>query len=279
MPITLDWNRIRKRRLFLAAPLFGGNMHFVFHQSVCNLMGMCWKNKVFMGQKFICNESLVPRGRNGLAVHFLKSDCTDLLFVDADIAFSAEDALSLLQYDEPVVGGIYSRKQIDWGRIARAVKAGIDPDKLQTFGTVPVLNWLGPVTDVRMDALFPVKHLGTGFLRIRREVFEKMIEHYGSAIEYDYSAGEAPYGRRTGYDFFRSGIDERYPLHSGKRQYLSEDWAFCERAVECGFTIYAAPWIRLVHVGNYEYSHDLSVMDESMDDPSAAVESEIGVLP
>src|ERR1700687_4445217 len=128
--MTLDWDRIHKRGLFLAAPLYGGVMTFGFHQSCSNLLQLCAKNRISYGEKFIINDSLVPRARNRLAAHFLESKATDILFVDSDITFNPEDALSLLQFDEPVVGGIYSRKQVDWLRIRRAAIAGIPADKL-----------------------------------------------------------------------------------------------------------------------------------------------------
>jgi len=258
--LTPDWTKIRKRRLFLAAPIFGGVMHFGFHQSICNLIGLCMTHGVFMGQKYVGNDSLVPRARNRLVAHFLESDCTDLLFVDSDIAFHPEDALSLLAYDQPIVGGIYSRKQVDWDRISRAAKAGVPPDRLHYFGTVPVLNWMNP-GEIKLDELHEVKHIGTGFLRIRREVFESMMSKIGIGMSFDYSGDESCFQGKIGYDFFPSGPDQRFELGTGKRQYLSEDWFFCERARECGYKVYAAPWIKLVHVGPYEYAGDLSVME------------------
>lgn len=263
-----DWTKLRERRLFFAAPLYGGLLHFGFHQSVLNLMALCISKSIFMGQKYVINDSLVPRARNRLCAHFLASDCTDLLFVDSDITFQAEDALSLLAYDQPIVGGIYSRKQVDWNRIARAARANVPPDRLPTFGTVPVLNWLGPVSDVRLDELYEVRHLGTGFLRIRREVFETMIQRFGPDMAFDYSGDEPQFKGKTGYDFFRAGVDMRFPLGTGHRQYWSEDWGFCERARECGYKIWAAPWIRLTHTGSYDYHSDLSVMDEGYDGPA-----------
>jgi hypothetical protein len=209
----------------------------------------------------------VPRARNRLAAYFLDTGYTDILYVDADLSFRPEDALSLMAFDEPIVGGIYSRKQIDWLRIRRAARKGVAAALLPSFGTVPVLNWRGSLFDdnghsnFRLDSLYPVKHLGTGFLRIRREVFTKMIHHFGEEIAFDYHGDESEFKGRIGYDFFPAGIDTRYPLGSGKRQYLSEDWFHCERAMECGFMVHAAPWIRLVHHGAYDYTNDLSVMD------------------
>lgn len=249
-------------KLFLAVPLYGGQMLEGFHKSVCHLMKECAKEKIFLGIKYVVNDSLVPRARNRLAFHFLNSDCTDLLFVDADISFEAKDALSLMERPEPVIGGIYSRKQVDWGRISKAAKNGIKPYDLPPFGTVPVLNWAGPVDNVVISEPLEVRHVGTGFMRIKREVFTTMIEKYGDEIMFDYAGDEPTFKGVSGFDFFPAGIDKRFEVGTGKRQYLSEDWFFCERARECGYKIYAAPWVRLVHTGPYDYIGDLAALDE-----------------
>ena len=256
-----NFQQIRQRKIFLASPLYGGNMHFNCHQAICNLMMLCHREYVFLGQKHILNDSLVPRARNRLAAYFLETDCTDMLMVDSDIGFRAEDALSLMQFEEPIIGGIYSLKQIDWLRIRRAVDAGVPTEELQNFTTMPVLNWSRPVDGIELNRLYDgVKHMGTGFLRIRREVFERFIERYGDDIAFDYAGTEDHFKGKTGYDFFPVGIDKRFPLGSGKRQYLSEDWFCCERARECGFEIYAAPWVRLVHNGSYDFINDIEAL-------------------
>lgn len=261
--MKIDFESIRDRRLFVASPLYGGQMHFHLHQSISNLMMLCQKQHIFMGQKFVYQDSLVPRARNRLAAYFLESDCTDMLMVDSDIGFRAEDALSLLQYDEPVIAGVYSRKQIDWLRIERAVKAGVYHEDLYMFGTMPVLNWSRPVYGIELERLYDgVKHVGTGFLRIRRTVFEKIIERYEHKIAFDYPGDEPQFKGKTGYDFFPCGVNDRYELGSGNRQYLSEDWFFCERVRECGMTIHFAPWVRLVHAGAYDFVNDFAAFSK-----------------
>lgn len=258
----LDYSLIRGRRLMLASPLAGNLCHFGYHQSVLSLFMLCVKERVKVGMKYVGCDSLVPRARNRLAAHFLDSPATDLLFVDSDIAFSPEDALSLMALDEPIVGGVYPRKQHDWNRIALAARAGYPPESLAAHGYVPVMNWGAP-GDYSLSSLIGVRHLGTGFLRIRREVFTTLISN-GSAVPFDYSADEPLFRGRTGYDFFPTGPDVRHPLGSGGRQYLSEDYAFCEMARAAGFPLYAAPWVSLVHSGYCDFPGDLSIFDESL---------------
>ena len=39
--------------------------------------------------------------------------------------------------------------------------------------------------------------------------------------------------------------------------YPSEDWWFCDRWRELGGTVWACPWMKSVHIGNYEYQGDM----------------------
>jgi len=265
MKFPLDYSalRLRNRSLFLAAPLYGNLLHFGYHRSVCDLLGLCIRERIRLGMKYVGCDSLVPRARNRLAAFFLRSDCTDLLFVDSDISFLPEHALSLLACDEPIVGGVYPRKQHDWNRIHAAARSGIPPSQLTAYGMVPVVNWAAP-GDYPLDSLIEVRQLGTGFLRIRREVFGKMIIQLGLDIAFDYSNDEEVFKGETGYDFFPTGPDIRYPLGSGSRQYLSEDYAFSEMARVCGYKLYAAPWISLTHSGYCDFTGDLNILDEGL---------------
>src|SRR5439155_25640737 len=43
--------------------------------------------------------------------------------------------------------------------------------------------------------------------------------------------------------------------------YLAEDYAFCQRARECGFRVYADASVRLWHIGTYRYGWEDAGMD------------------
>jgi hypothetical protein len=246
----------------LASPLYGNSLLYGYHTSVLSLALSCQRSGVKLGVKYVGCDSLVPRARNRLVAFFLRDpDATDLLFIDSDISFTAEDALSVLSCRESIVGAVYPRKQLNWTRIREAALAGASVEDLPAYGFIPVMNWNG-AGDYPLDSLFEVKHLGTGFLRIQREVFSTMIDQLGDQIAYDYSTDESIFQGATGHDFFPTGPDIRYPLGSGGRQYLSEDWAFCELARQCGFLLYAAPWVQLTHSGYADYFGSLASLGE-----------------
>jgi hypothetical protein len=163
-------------------------------------------------------DSLVSRSRNTVTAHFLTTDCTDLVFIDTDIGFSR-----LCQHDEDIVAGFYPKKQdgpVQW-----------------------VCNAL-PGSPITESGLQEQLYMGTGFMRIRRRVFDQLIGRYP---ELEYVADGS--GKRE-WDFWKVGV---YQYADKTRRYLSEDWMFCQFARDLGFKIYGDTHIMLQHVGKLTY--------------------------
>jgi FkbM family methyltransferase len=208
-------------RLFLGLPVYTGyNPYFIncllalIHQPPCDLTVVP-----------AIGQSLISRCRNKLAAEFVKSDCTHLLFLDTDLLFDVPGIARLIRHGEPIVAGLYPKRQ-------------------------PKLEWVcniipGQVKDNR--GLHRVKYAGTGCLLIERCVFERMIQSHPE-IEYDPDQGDP---REKVWDFFTVGVKHDF-LHD-QRRYLSEDWYFCDRAINLGIPIYADCHVVLKHVGECIY--------------------------
>jgi hypothetical protein len=166
--------------------------------------------------------------RNSAACDFLYSDCTHLMFIDADIMFVAEHIKRLLENDVDIVGGLYCKKA---------------QGKIQWVG-----NALPNRPEPNERGLLPMKHLGTGFLMVKRGVLEKMLEVYSK--EMDYLEAEID---RQRWDFF--------PMRIVDRRMISEDWFFCNRARELGYTIYADTKVILKHIGLAVYPLESQVAE------------------
>ena len=172
-------------------------------------------------------DSLVSRSRNKLTADFLETDCTDLLWIDSDLIFSGDHIARIASHDLDVVGGFYPKKQegqIQW--VCNALDVDQKPPD--------------PKTKIQQ-----VKYIGTGFMKIKREVFEKMVEYYGPWISYNCDGS-----KRKEYDFWAVG-PHQYP--DGSRRYLSEDWMFCQRWIDQGGKVYADAGVVLRHVGQAIY--------------------------
>mgnify|MGYP003349668023 CR=1 FL=1 len=81
------------------------------------------------------------------------------------------------------------------------------------------------------------------------EVFETMKSHVKSYINDVIDLGKNLNQDRI-YEFFPVFIDEQERL-------LSEDYAFCRKARDIGYKVYAAPWVQLGHFGTYLFEGGL----------------------
>jgi len=122
MEIKVEIEELRKRKLFVATPMYGGQCHGTYCRSIADLTAMCVKYGIEMRVYYLFNESLITRARNYCVDEFLRSDSTHMMFIDSDIGFNPNDVLSLLalQDDESpydIIGGPYPKKCIAWEKI------------------------------------------------------------------------------------------------------------------------------------------------------------------
>lgn len=153
----------------------------------------------------------VDDARNAVVRDFLESDCTELVFLDADVSWEPDALVELCKIDRDIVGGIYPYRR--------------ESDE----ETMPVRH----LPEVKVDGdLIEVEGLPTGFMKIKRHVLETMAataKHYLKddgkphpvLFERDYFGG----GRRGG------------------------DIRFCMVWRDMGGKVYAAPELRLGHCG------------------------------
>lgn len=152
----------------------------------------------------------VDDARNTVVRDFLDSDCTDLVFLDADVSWRPEHLTALCGFDCDVVGGVYPYRR-DTG-----------------LSGMPVRSLSGMFT--AENGLLEVEGLPTGFLRIRRGVLEKMAAK-AEKFRKD-SDGPIPL------------LFERDIFNGGRR---GGDIGFCMKWREMGGHVYAAADLRLGH--------------------------------
>lgn len=187
----------------------------------------------------VCGDSHADRAMNRVSNDFIRSDCDEMLIIDIDVTFTARHIEWLLSHDVPLVYGIYPKKQED---------------------TPPCLCGMAEGMGIRDvpgdDILKETRRAGRGFMRVRREVFEAMKEDNGGPAVRFHNHG------RVEWNFFQSGPvvgvfsaqgegfdEDGFPL----REWISEDWYFCERAHMLGFKVLIDPRITLGHIGQKEY--------------------------
>ena len=103
-----------------------------------------------------------------------------------------------------------------------------------------------------------VLEIGTGFMMIKRQVFKDFAEAYPQ-FKYtpDHNRSENFKGDRDIHAYFDTVIDSKAYLGdiSGEsNRYLSEDYFFCQFVRRIGYQIYLCPWMKISHMGSYNFS-------------------------
>jgi len=250
---------LQKHKLFCATPMYGGACLGTFAKSSLDLQRVCMGYGIQVQFSFLFNESLITRARNYLADEFLSSDSTHLMFIDADIDFNPMDVIALLAMDKPIIGGPYPKKTIAWENVYDAARYNMvppeDAGRLADFAGDFVFNVAPGTQEIRLDQPVEVLELGTGFLLIKREVFEAFAKAYPQyRYTPDHNRSAAFDGRKKIMQYFQAEIDPK------SNRYLSEDYWFCQKAREIGQAVWMAPWMQLKHHGSYIYSGSIPAM-------------------
>lgn len=175
--------------------------------------------------------SAIDQGRNQMASDALAQGFAETFWIDDDLAFNPLDVDRIRCFNLPLCAGLYPKK----GK--RELAAHVLPGT-----TKLVFGNKGCVTEV--------KYTATGFLHVRREVYETIQQRLElPTCNVGFGSPMVPYFQ---------------PLIVETEQgpwYLAEDYSFCERARRCGFQIMADTRIRLWHVGSYKYSWEDAGID------------------
>lgn len=169
-------------------------------------------------------EAAIDRVRSIIATKFLKSDGDILLFIDDDILYTPECVYLLIKdclETKSIVTGPYIKKKMPADELALAPLPGNNTFELGRTGKLQEIKWGA-----------------TGFMAIHRDVLEALADRLplcNLGEEYPFFC-----------PFFYRDSDHGW-------LYLSEDFAFCERAREAGFKIYADTRMVLGHYGKWVY--------------------------
>mgnify|MGYP003351315321 FL=1 len=224
--IQVNIDYLKTTKVHICMPCYGGMltestfMSFIKWSNTARQLGIDWTMET------MTNESLITRARNTLTAKFLATEgSTHLFFVDADIGWEPWHLLVLLNRDVDVIGGLYPMKSLP---IKWCVN-GFDG------------------AEEGADGLQEVSKTGTGFLLIKRHVFEKLKSH--PAVK--------PFANDIGLPkeldphmktYFDTGVREN--------RYYSEDWAFCENWRDLGGRVWVDKRVLLRHSGHYVFSHE-----------------------
>lgn len=236
-------------KLFVATPMYGGQCTGYYATSLLNLSRCLDREVIF---SFMFNESLITRARNGLAHGFLKSEASHMMFIDADIHFNPQDVQAMIDADKEIICGIYPKKEINWHSVKKAFDRGIPEEQVKNFSGSFVVNLVDNANEVTVPINQPVEiwNGGTGFMLIKREVFEKLSEHVPSYVN-DVHDLAGTLKQDEIKEYFATSIEPE------TNRLLSEDYHFCKIWRKIGGKVWAAPWVKLGHIGTYAFQGQL----------------------
>lgn len=212
------------QKIYVGVPCYTPQISMRFANSLLSLVGTTVGTPIEINLNFIIGQGYIGKARNEMASSFLESDNDVFLQIDNDILFTPADVQRIVSHNKPVVGGFYFKKDLG-KRIAVAER---------------LLEQTGPDE----NGLIEVKYIGAGFLAVRREVLERMIQEWGLEPWFWY-ANEGN-GRKY-HDFFPAMV------HPRLNRWLGEDWWFCQRARDLGYKVYGDSQVRLPHLGMVTY--------------------------
>ena len=261
MQIQVNIEELRKNKLFIATPMYGGMNHGLYMKSCLDLQTVMIRYGIEVKFSFLFNESLITRARNYLVDEFLRTDFTHMMFIDSDIHFDPNDIVALMALDKDVIGCPYPKKSINWNNVAETARKNPDlnPKELENLVGEYVFNVVKGTQQFQVSDPLEVMEIGTGHMMIKRQVFEKMEKEYPSIKYKPDHIGQAHFdGSRYIHAYFDTVIDTKDSIiGGGSERYLSEDYMFCQMWRKMGGQIYLCPWMKTQHIGTYAFTGNM----------------------
>jgi hypothetical protein len=224
--IQVNIDYLKTTRVHLCMPCYGGQltestfMSFIKWANVARQLGIDWTVET------MTNESLISRARNTLTAKFLHTkESTHLMFIDADIGWEPWHLLVMLNAQKDVIGGLYPMKSLP---IKWCVNGIPDADQNDPSGLIEVTK------------------TGTGFLLIKRDVFDKLNAH-PAVKSFTNDIGLDPALNIYMKTYFDTAVREN--------RYYSEDWTFCENWRDIGGQVWVDKRVLLKHTGTYVFDY------------------------
>lgn len=204
----------------ILTPCYGGNITSAYFHSMMDVFPYAMKNGIGISIETLPNCSLICLGRDMMLTKALEdTNWTHLMWIDSDLRFRPEYIHSMLIDDKDIIGGFYPKK-------------GLPID----FASSPAPG--GENSEFFFETVF----CATGFMMIKREVVETMLDHFRDELHFTYHDADH-------VDLFGPVIAKDMG-----NLYLTEDFAFCYRAKQLGFKTFMSKRFELPHYGQMEFS-------------------------
>lgn len=221
--VKVDMDYLRTTKVHIVVPCNNGTISeaafisFIKFSNAARQFGLEWS----IGTS--TNDILLPRAKNTLVSKFLEQpDSTHLMFIDGEIAWEPWHLMVLLNRKVDVIGGLYPTKTIPIRWVVNTFEGAEEGE----------------------DGLHEVSRVGSGFMLVKREVFDTLAKH-PSVVQYK-NEGEVGSEQPVLRTYFESGVKNEL--------YVNDDWNFCDNWRSMGGKIYVDKRVMLSQRGNFSYS-------------------------
>ena len=221
--------------LFLL-PQYGGNLTTPFFESMLEWAQIAGDYSVKWNWLTDPFATLLPMARSQLVQYAMyMDDWTHICMIDHDMGWTPKDLCDLIFADKDIIGALAPVKCYPLAQNSSSDYAkGIS-------------EWEGP--------LAKCKYVGTGMMVIKRESIERMHDVYADTLTFKTVDGY------QGEQKFMDVIDLFACVTNGGHEddpylYLTEDYAFCQRARDAGLEVWSHTEVNPSHTGQHTFSFE-----------------------
>ncbi len=238
-------------KILLAIPAYGGQVHVFCFKSVVRLLQ---SSKVTDHYQLLVisihNEALISRARQDLAKYALDHNVDRLFFIDADISFTPEQFLAVVEADKDVIGGTYMMKTLQNPRLNFNFDGEMTQEMFRKYGAHPasLAGFRQLQKEFAQNPVVKARHVPTGFLCIKTSALRKLAEKVPAYLSNNTGADAA-----RPEDLERMKVPELFPISIQQHILESEDWGFCRLCAENGIDVFLHSGVVVEHVGALTY--------------------------
>ena len=211
-----------EHKVFVATPAYDGKVDTDYAMSLAESCMHATHEKIHVQASVMGNGAFIELARNIFVAEFLKTDCTHLFFIDADLKWESRAFVGLVQSGRPVSAGAYRKRQ--------------EPEQYPIHYIEDPEN---PGISIHEGGWIGCDRVATGFLCIQRHIIEEMVKH----VEHLTIAGQEGLIPWLFYT-------QKFTTDQGNRTYMGEDFSWCDDHKKIFDTpIYVWPDFDFVHGG------------------------------
>lgn len=244
----MDRKTSGRMHLVIATPGIGAVVQQRYMQSICVVLQSCQASGIAHSLELITHDPILARACNTLVAKFMdRPSATHLLFASSDIGFTPEALQRLILADKDIAAGVYPKAEVVWNDAALSrVNRGED---VATAALRYSASPTGPEGNpTELDGEFAqTEFADTGFMLIRRQVFEKLFLAYPTLRYRNVQGGGPAQNSPHQYALFDPFIERKTDV------YYSGADAFCRRWRQIGGEIWIDTASQIYHIGPYEF--------------------------